>query len=133
MNLEGAWLPGAKLTFGYLDQVSFEGANLQKATLRHAVLTRARLRRADLRRARLQGADLSDADLLGADFEGADMRSNATLNDVPTYTNLLRARGLTCSQLQKANGWEQTLRDPELACGEDIPDHRGPEIGQRVQ
>ena len=133
MNLEGAWLPGAELTFGYLDQVNFEGANLQKAILRHAVLTRARLRDADLRRARLQGANFSDADLLRADLQGADMRSNASLNGVPTATNLLRVRGLTCSQLQQANGWEQTLRDSELACGEDIPDLGALKIEKRVQ
>ena len=133
MNLEGAWLPAAELPFGRLDQANLEGSNLHKAKLQHAVLTRARLGRSDLRRARLQGADLSDADLRGADLQGADMRSNVTLNDIATYTNLLRARGLTCSQLQQANGWEQTFRDSDLACGEAIPDHSGLGIEKRVQ
>ena len=124
LNLDGAWLPGAELTFGRLDQVSLEEANLRKAILQHAVLTRARLRGADLRGARLQGADLSDADLRDADLQGADLRCNSVLNGVRRYTNLLRARGLTCSQLGQANGWEDSFRDPDLACGEEIPDHR---------
>ena len=133
MNLEGAWLPGAELTFSRLDQVNLEGSNLQNAILRHAVLTRARLRGADLRGARLQGADLSDADLRGADLQGADLRYNVTLNGIRRYTNLLRARGLTCSQLEQANGWEQSFRDSDLACGEDIPDHRRLGIEQPVK
>ena len=133
MNLRGAWLPGAELTFGYLDQVNLAKANLQNALLRHAVLTRAQLWEVDLRGARLQGADLSDADFRGADLRGADMRSNVELNDIPTYTNLLGAQRLTCSQLQLAKGWEQTLRDADLACGEAVPDHREPGTGTRVQ
>ena len=95
-----------------------------KAILRHAVLMRSRLRRADLRGARLQGADLSDADPLDADLKGADQRCNSILNGVRRYTNLMGARGLTCSQLEQANGWEDAFRDPDLACGEGIPDHR---------
>ena len=123
MNLKEAWLPGAELTFGRLDQVNLEGANLQKAILHNAVLTRARLGGADLRRARLQGADLSGSILEGADLRDADMRDNYSLNDVQMYTNLLGVHGLTCPQLQQANGWQQTFRDPHLACGADIPDH----------
>ena len=124
MNLKGVWLPRAELTFGRLDQVNLEGANLQRAILQHAVLTRARLGGADLRRSRLQGADLSRSILVGTELQGADMRSNVTLNGVRMYTNLLGVSGLTCSQLEKANGWEQSFRDSDLACGEEIPDHR---------
>ena len=133
MNLAGAWLPGAELTFGRLEQVNLEEANLRNAILRHAVLTRARLGGADLRGARLQGADLSNADLRGADLQGADLRSNSTLNGIRRYTNLLGARGLTCSQLKQVNGWEQSFRNPDLACGEDIPNHQRAGIEQSVQ
>ena len=48
MNLAGAWLPGAELTFDRLHQVNLEEANLQDAVLRHADLTGARLSDADL-------------------------------------------------------------------------------------
>ena len=133
MNLEGVWLPGAELTFGRLDQVNLEDSNFQNAMLRHAVLSRARLRGADLRGARLQGADLSDADLEGADLQGADLRSNVTLNGIRRYTNLLGVTGLTCSQLEEANGWEQSFRDSDLACGREIPDHRRLGIEQSVK
>ncbi len=133
MDLEGAWLPEVELTFGRLDQVNLEGSNLQKAVLRHVVLTRARLRGADLRGARLQGADLEDADLREVDLEDADLRSNSTLNGIRRYTNLLGTTGLTCSQLEKANGWQQSFRDSDLACGEDIPDHQQLGIEQSVK
>ena len=126
-------MPEAELTFGRLDQVNLEDSNLQNAILRHAVLSRARLRRADLRGARLQGADLSDANLEGADLQGADLRSNSTLNNIRRYTNLLGVTGLTCAQLEQANGWEQSFRDSDLACGAEIPDHRQLGVKQSVK
>ena len=50
--------------------------------------------------------------------------ATAILNGVRRYTNLMGARGLTCSQLEQATGWEDALRDPHMACGEGIPDQR---------
>lgn len=90
----------------------------------------------------LSGADLSDATLTGADLLGADLTDaillNATLTDADlriatltgailngadlTDANLREVKGLSCEQLTAAKNWETAYRDPELACGADIPE-----------
>lgn len=74
-------------------------ASLSGAYLKGAKLVGADLRGADLTEADLTGADLTDADLANADLRGA--------------------KGLSCNQLMKANGWVSSFRDE--ACGEDVP------------
>ena len=49
---------------------------------------------------------LTEANLTGAELTEADLRA---------------VLGLTCDQLQEAAHWESAYRDPELACGADIP------------
>ena len=58
------------------------------------------------RRAGEEIPDLRMADLRCADLSGADLRG---------------VTGLTRKQLQEARNWEFAYRDPELACGADIP------------
>ena len=70
----------------------------------------------NLRLARLMEADLEEADLTGAYLRGADLRG-AKLEGA----NLTGAKNLTCEQLQTAQHWEESYRDPDLACGADIP------------
>ena len=65
----------------------------------------------NLRLARLMEADLEEADLTGAYLRGAKLEG----------ANLTGAKNLTCEQLQTAQHWEESYRDPDLACGADIP------------
>lgn len=106
-DLTDANLPRATLTGATLSRANLTGANLVFADLTDANLLGATLTDATLYRATLIGADLRYATLSGAGLNGADLR---------------RAKGLNCEQLTKAGNWEMTYRDPELACGADIPE-----------
>ena len=83
--LQGVDLSGrnlARATFdGYLEDVRFDGADLEEATFR-----KARLRRCSFRGARLRGANLRRASLQGCSFENADLRdadlTRATVGDL---------------------------------------------------
>jgi uncharacterized protein YjbI with pentapeptide repeats len=92
------------------------GAGLCGLDLANANLAGADLRKADLRGANLSGATLAGADLEGADFfkavlDGADLAAS----------NLVGARSLNCWQLEKTRNWQSAFRDPDLACGAQIP------------
>lgn len=86
VNIPGAQLVEADLSYTDLTDVNLNGANLNRANLRSAFpvgahlrgtflmasnLTDALLWRADLNGADLRGADLKDADLTGADLSNA--------------------------------------------------------------
>src|SRR6516165_670681 len=79
-------------------------------------LSGATLRGLDLAKAELAGADLRKADLRGTilrgvDFDGADLGG----------ANLVGALFLNCAQLVSARNWQSAFRDPDLACGADLP------------
>lgn len=71
LDLSGADLPGADLTYMTLNRVNLANATLNGANLSNATLIRADLTGANLVNARLDSADLSGADLSGADLTGA--------------------------------------------------------------
>ena len=87
-------------------QLNLGFTNLKQANLVGASLWRACLKDANLAGANLKGADLTGANLTGAWLSGAKLQG---------------AKNLTCEQLQKAKYWEESYRDPDLACGADIP------------
>ena len=92
------------------------GATLRGLDLAKAELAGADLRKADLRGTILRGVDLTGADLAGANFfkvvlDGADLAG----------ANLVGALFLNCAQLVSARNWQSAFRDPDLACGADLP------------
>jgi len=89
-----------------LRAIDLSGANLGRADLSGADLRGARLAAADLRGADLRGANLFKAELTGAQLAGSDLRG---------------ARFLNPSQLLTATGWQDALRDTELALGAPLP------------
>ena len=126
-------LPGSQMLV--LDGTDLRRADLRRATLFEAKLLGANLRGADLRdtdlrRAALAGAILKGADLQGARLDGASvfqvlaqwlgprMRSPT---EWAVRADFRGARNLTCEQLSQAAHWEQSFRDPGLACGRPIP------------
>ena len=102
--------PALNLHRVYLPQVNLGQANLQNADLMGADL-----RGANLTHAKLQGASLFNVDLLDANLVGANIRG----------TDLTAAKSLTSQQLEQARNWKSTYREPELACGADIPNSFG--------
>ena len=120
-NLTGANLKRADLTRAELIDADLHGANLQAAELEGAILARADLVEANLAEADLERAILARADLKQANLAGADLKE-ANLDEANLAGADLRdAKNLTCEQLQQATDWEKSYRDPELACGADIP------------
>ena len=110
-NLQEAWLWGANL----------QEANLFMANLQEARLWEANLRGADLFRANLRGANLRGADLLDADLWGSGFTLPPIVSGGTPFIDLRGAENLTCEQLEGIQNWEAAYRDPELACGADIP------------
>ncbi len=111
-NLEFAKLAGADLY-----RADLAGANLLKADLSRASLVGANLTgvfffAANLSEASLTGANLRGANLSGANLSGADL----------LMANLAGAVGLKCARLTTASEWQSAYRDPELACGAEIPE-----------
>jgi uncharacterized protein YjbI with pentapeptide repeats len=146
-DLSGADLANANLTRAILTETYLVVANLYRADLTEADLYRAdlteanlvfaNLTRADLSeanltaaipyQANLTGADLIEANLTGAGFIEADL-TGANLTEAKltgadfTEANLTGAVGLACARLVTTQGWQSAYRNPELACGAEIPE-----------
>ena len=110
------WLPGAVMIEANLQEANLQEANLQKANLGGADLAGADLKDTYLKNTYLQGANLQGAYLQGAYLQGADLK-----NTYLQGANLRRAKNLGCRSLTHAIAWEYAFRDPELACGAEIP------------
>jgi Pentapeptide repeats (8 copies) len=82
-------------------------------------LTWTQLSKAELINAKLAYADLRDADLRSADLRGADLKGVLSDGSELAGANLQRSKGLTQSQLDKANGDEET----EIPDGLQRPKH----------
>lgn len=121
-NLRSANLTDANLWSATLTRADLFGATLTDATLRSANLTGADLRSANLTDAELWGANLTRATLWRANLTGARLAWERGNGDIRARADLRGARNLTCDQLTSAKLWQHTHRDPELACGADIPD-----------
>lgn len=115
-NLERVDLRDAKLAEATLESAVLNDSWLWGADLRHANLTWAELRGVGLSGANLEGASLSGAELEGADLRGANLKGVDLRN-----ADLRGVEELTCDQLTQANYWEGVDRDPNLACGAEIP------------
>jgi uncharacterized protein YjbI with pentapeptide repeats len=128
IDLAGAELRGAALSFSDLSKARLWGAHLSEAQLRGANLSNADLwgadlRRADLRRAILlgarlraavlSGANLSRAELRGASLSGADL-SGANLSGVDLSGVDLSGADLSGADLGQADLSEVNLRDSNL-------------------
>ena len=81
-----------------------------RIVLRNADLRKAKLEDVDLNSSDLRNADLREADLYGVNFDDADLER----------TDLRAVKGLVCYDLKKANNWQETFRDEELACEAEI-------------
>ncbi len=86
--------------------MDLSGADLSRADLSGADLRGARIIGANLRGADLRGANLFKADLAGAHLAGCDLRGSRFLNP---------------DQLLSAEGWQDALRDNELALKAPLP------------
>ena len=102
VDLTDATLTDANLTYAKLTNAKLLGANLTNAKLFGTNLTDAKLLGANLTDANLLGADLTDANLTDANLTDADL----------TNTKLIKTKGLTQDQLNKACADPQ--RPPEL-------------------
>ena len=119
----GASCPGCNLFQGDFSGIEVRGLNLAGARLRQAdlsltVMNRTRFSRADMRdveayggvfsSSNFAGADLSNASFVGAYLDGSVM-SGAKLNGTNlSGARLVRAVGLTQSQLNQACGDDAT-------------------------
>ena len=110
-DLLGANLRGANLQQAKLLGTNLQQANLQQANLEQAKLQTANLQEANLQQANLRGANLQGAHLLGTNLQQANLQQ----------ANLRGAINLDCGSLEFARSWELAFRDPELACGAEIP------------
>lgn len=138
-DLRGADLTGANLVGTDLTGASLQGANLQEAYMQ-ANFRDADLRGADLRAAGLWGVHMNSADLRGANLQGATIKGDFVDADLRTAdlrwanleeanfhranldgANLIGAASLSCEVLTVANNWQNSYRNPELACGAPIP------------
>ena len=90
----------------YLPSINLQGANLQNINLMGADL-----RDANLAQAKLQGASLFNANLLNTNLANANLKQ----------ADLTATKGLCSEQLTQAKQWKAAFRDPELACGANIP------------
>lgn len=113
LNLFQVYLPFVKLM-----EARLQGANLIGAVLESANLREAKLQGATFIFAELQGAGFLGAELHGTSLENAELQGNKPIKNA----DLRGAIGLNCEQLIKANNWQSAYRDPELACGADIPE-----------
>jgi len=90
-NLHGAYLTRADLSGARLVATDLTRANLSRAYLQGAYLTRAHLSGANLSWANLTDADLTAADLHGTDLTGADLHGAYLTAANLTGANLTRA------------------------------------------
>jgi len=98
--------PSLNLYRVYLPSINLQGANLQNINLMGADL-----RDADLTQAKLQGASLFNSNLLNTNLLKANLKE----------ADLTATKGLSSEQLTQAKQWKAAFRDPELACGANIP------------
>ena len=134
--LDYSQLPRANFQGVNLENVGFNFANLSNAFLNGTYLKDSSWAGADLSNSCLASAHLVDADLRGADLHGADFEladltgaklgvytvGQLSSQGPSTYvTDLRGVINLTPEQLMSTVGWENALRDQELACGKPIP------------
>jgi uncharacterized protein YjbI with pentapeptide repeats len=121
VDLSGADLMGADLSFTTLTGADLSGANFWwarffAANLKGADLSHAALINANLSHTNLSGADLSEAGLMGANLKGADL-SGAILNE--TY---LRDAILIDANLSRTEVTEEQLNKARSLEGAIMPD-----------
>jgi len=102
-NFSGVDFTGSIMSASNFDSTNFSNANLGVSILgRHLLFEKTGAPRC------YHGANVANAK-----FDNADLWASY----------LVGVHGLTCEQLRKAKNWDQSVRDPELACGPwSIPD-----------
>lgn len=73
IDLDNAWLCGAKLPYANIRHASLCDTILSEADLRRARLNCCKAQRVSFHNARLDGATLADSDLSGGNFVGSDL------------------------------------------------------------
>lgn len=94
---------------------------LAQASLRAVDLSGVNLNRADLSAADLRGASLVGADLQGADLRGANLFKAELRGARLAGSDLRGACFLNPNQLLSADGWQDAVRDEELALDAPLP------------
>jgi uncharacterized protein YjbI with pentapeptide repeats/DNA-binding LacI/PurR family transcriptional regulator len=138
-NLAGANLQNANLRRSQLQNANLTGANLTNSLLSRANLTNANLKTAiapqsewlwtnliganlyeinlsgaNLNRADLRQVDFYRANLQAASFRHADLRNQASLREANVARADLRtARLWSVSQLERAQQWQQAIKDTD--------------------
>lgn len=113
-RLTGAECSEAKLDGADLRYAEMAGADLTEAVLGASRLRHVNLAGAKLKGANLRGADLSGADLRGADLEGAQMHGATLLDTLISDSDLSAAEGLTQAQINKTKRNLKTKLPPGL-------------------
>jgi hypothetical protein len=108
--LDGASLPGARLTGADLSHASLDTADLRQARLRGAILVGTSLRGADLRFAKLDQADFGGAILTGADLRGARLDEKTWLDAITLDTTTWVGDVFWSSAALPRIRWEQAPR-----------------------
>ncbi len=121
-DLRGADLTGISLRGEEKALKNFNMANLEGADLSDTTLTNVSFFRANLKGAYLVGAKLRRVIFAGADLRSVDFTEAEFSETFISSADIRGAIGLDCAQLKKMPGWESTQRDPQLACGEPIPE-----------
>lgn len=114
VELQGAYLPHARLW-----EADLQEANLKNANLRHAQMWDANLQDAVAWDTDFENANLKDADLRGADLRGANLKNanleNANLENADLRNTCLIKANLKNANLNRADLREASLHQADLA------------------
>jgi BTB/POZ domain-containing protein KCTD9 len=110
-----------------LPDSDFSGLNMRFCSFAKAKIPLCKFRKTDLFEVNFQNSiliqsDFTDAYLYEADFSGAELNRVIFNGADLTHVNFLGAQNLTQDQLMSGKNWENSYRDPTLACGKPIPD-----------
>ena len=138
-NLSSANLNGANLACASFIGSDLKNAQLEEAFLKLTYLFGANLERANLRNAHIEGHN-PFAFLMNRTFV-ADGKVRTSSQGIPyeltscgltnknglagadlKHADLRGVTGLHCALLTQARNWHLACRDPELACGEEVPE-----------
>lgn len=108
VKLDGANLQGSNLQLANLQRAYLTQANLQEAKLSHANLQGAYLISTNLQRAFLYGTNLQEATLWQANLQEATLREANLQEAILWGANLSGAKVLTSSQVESAEGNNET-------------------------
>lgn len=121
IDLAGANLRGAELSYVQLGEVNLSGVDLHRCNLQGAFLQGIDLRGANLYGAKLSNVNLSDANLSGTDLSYANMQ-NAYLFNADLRGAFLQGANFSSAIMQGAKVSEQQLKTASSLKGATMPD-----------